>query len=242
MTEIHSYRAVFDLERRIYRIDRLRLNPGGVPLRGVIYFLALLAAALLAARVPLIGAPLAALPWYASDLLLPGVSAAALTAVRIDGRPFHLAAESLARDCLGSGASGALRAPSTGAGALARVGLAPAAVWRPPAVLLVPDGSDARLRRLRYTGPGAVLVAVAHVRTQSGRAFGDGGRRRAARTRWPALGPHMRLTAPGAGSRAEVEGVGVSRKSAAGRGRELGAADTVIVLGDRARMTVGNRR
>jgi hypothetical protein len=34
--DIRSYRAVFDLERRIYRIDRLRLNPSGVPVRGVI--------------------------------------------------------------------------------------------------------------------------------------------------------------------------------------------------------------
>ena len=42
--EIRSYRAVFDLERRIYRIDRLRLNPAGVPVRGIVYFLALLAA------------------------------------------------------------------------------------------------------------------------------------------------------------------------------------------------------
>ena len=37
--EIRSYRAVFDLERRIYRVDRLRLNPGGVPVRGVVYCL-----------------------------------------------------------------------------------------------------------------------------------------------------------------------------------------------------------
>ena len=40
--EIRSYRRVFDLERRIYRVDRLRLNPGGVPVRGVVYFLVIL--------------------------------------------------------------------------------------------------------------------------------------------------------------------------------------------------------
>ena len=50
--EIRSYRRVFDLERRIYRIDHLRLNPSGVPVRGVVYFLALLAGVLLAARLP----------------------------------------------------------------------------------------------------------------------------------------------------------------------------------------------
>ncbi len=43
MIEIRSYRAVFDLERRIYRVDQLRLNPGGIPVRGVVYFLAILA-------------------------------------------------------------------------------------------------------------------------------------------------------------------------------------------------------
>ncbi len=35
MMEIRSYRRVFDLERRIYQVDRLRLNPSGVPVRGV---------------------------------------------------------------------------------------------------------------------------------------------------------------------------------------------------------------
>ena len=41
--EVRSYRRVFDLERRIYSIDRMRLNPSGVPLRGVVYFLVLAA-------------------------------------------------------------------------------------------------------------------------------------------------------------------------------------------------------
>ena len=53
MIEIRSYRAVFDLERRIYRVDQLRLNPGGIPVRGVVYFLAILAATLLASSLPL---------------------------------------------------------------------------------------------------------------------------------------------------------------------------------------------
>jgi hypothetical protein len=33
---------------------------------------------------------------------------------------------------------------------------APGRCWRPEELLVLPDGSDARLRRLRYTGPGAV--------------------------------------------------------------------------------------
>jgi hypothetical protein len=34
--------------------------------------------------------------------------------------------------------------------------------------LVLPDGSDSRLRRLRYSGPGAVLVSVAHERKVTG--------------------------------------------------------------------------
>ena len=45
---------------------------------------------------------------------------------------------------------------------------APGRRWHPHEVLFLPDGSDARLRRLRYTGPGAVLVAVAHERCVHG--------------------------------------------------------------------------
>ena len=62
MTEIRSYRSVFDLERRIYRIDRVRLNPGGIPVRGVLYFLAILLAVAGASRVPLLGEAVRALP------------------------------------------------------------------------------------------------------------------------------------------------------------------------------------
>jgi hypothetical protein len=82
--------------------------------------------------------------------------------------------------------------------------------WRPQELLLLPDGSDGRLRELRYTGPGAVLVTIAHER--SGRALERGssgvarpGRRIALTLRQRAeagsltrgeviaLGPHARL-------------------------------------------------
>ena len=55
MTEIRSFRRVFDLERRIYSIDRLRLNPAGVPVRGVVYLLIALAAMIATSRMPVIG-------------------------------------------------------------------------------------------------------------------------------------------------------------------------------------------
>jgi hypothetical protein len=155
--EIRSYRAVFDLERRIYRIDQLRLNPGGIPVRGVVYFLAILLGTLIAGGLPLVGEVVGALPWYLRDLALPIASATVLSVIRIEGRPFHLAAYALLR--YGAG-------PRQLAGG--RPCDAPGACWRPEEILLLPDGSDGRMRRLRYTGPGAVLVTVEHERAQEG--------------------------------------------------------------------------
>jgi hypothetical protein len=158
--EIRSYRTVFDLERRIYRVDRLRLNPGGVPLRGIVYFLGILVAALIAGSVPLLGTLMRTLPWYMRDLGLPGAGAAVLSMIRIEGRPFHLVARSLARYALGPRHLSGAR--PCRAGDCSRVGQR----WYPPPILSFPDGSDARLRRMRYTGPGTVLVAAAHRRAE----------------------------------------------------------------------------
>jgi hypothetical protein len=160
--EIRSYRRVFDLERRIYRVDRLRLNPAGVPVRGVVYFLAIMAMALILGQLPLVRLAARALPWYLRDLALPGASAAVLTVIRIEGRPFHLAAGALVRYASGPRGLAGLRPcwPSSCA--------APEGRWRPQQILLFPDGSDARMRRLRYTGPGAVLVSVSHRRVLRG--------------------------------------------------------------------------
>jgi hypothetical protein len=155
--EIRSYRSVFDLERRIYRIDRLRLNPGGVPVRGVVYFLAILGAVLIAGGLPVLALAVRALPWYLRDVALPGASAAVLSVIRVEGRPFHLAAQALLRY---------RSEPRAGAGACtwgsSPRSIAPGGRWRMEEILMLPDGSDGRLRRLRYTGPGAVLVTVAH--------------------------------------------------------------------------------
>jgi hypothetical protein len=160
--EIRSYRAVFDLERRIYRVDELRLNPGGIPVRGVVYFLAILLAMLIAGGLPLVGAAIGALPWYLRDLALPVVSATVLSVIRIEGRPFHLAAYALLRYQAGSrrliGDQPAGVRPCGG----------PGECWRPEEILLLPDGSDAGMRRLRYTGPGAVLITTAHERVDRG--------------------------------------------------------------------------
>ena len=161
MIEIRSYRAVFDLERRIYRVDQLRLNPGGIPVRGVVYFLAILTATLIAGGLPLVGEVVGALPWYLRDLALPVASATVLSVIRIEGRPFHQAAYALLRSSV---------EPRWLSG-VEPCG-APGECWRPEEILMLPDGSDGEMRRLRYTGPGAVLVTTAHERTERGGRLG----------------------------------------------------------------------
>jgi hypothetical protein len=155
--EIRSYRSVFDLERRIYRVDRLRLNPGGVPVRGVVYFLAILATVLIVGSLPVLQLAVRTLPWYLRDVALPGASAAVLSVIRVEGRPFHLAAQALLR--YRSEARMGTSAPAWGSGPRS---IGSGGRWRMDEILMLPDGSDGRLRRLRYTGPGAVLVTVAH--------------------------------------------------------------------------------
>lgn len=158
--EIRSYRTVFDLERRVYRIDRLRLNPAGVPLRGIVYFLAILAVALIAGSLPLLGEATKLAPWYLRDLMLPGAGATVLTMVRLEGRPFHLAARSLLRYAVRARHLAGIR--PCRANDCSKVGQR----WYPPQIVCLPDGSDARLRRMRYTGPGTVLVTAAHLRAE----------------------------------------------------------------------------
>jgi hypothetical protein len=193
--EIRSYRSVFDLERRIYRVDRVRLNPAGVPVRGAVYLAALLLAGLLLAALPLVGAPVRVLPWYVRDLAMPAAGAALLTMVRIDGRAFHLAAWALVGYTLTPSRIGAGGAPVK---ELAR--------WRPRELVMLPDGSEARLRRLRCRGPAQVRVAVAHERVEWRHGFLGRlarresvtvrqlpGRRAPARPHSIALPPGMRL-------------------------------------------------
>jgi hypothetical protein len=154
--EVRSYRRVFDLERRIYRIERLRLNPTGVPVRGIVYFLTLLGFVVVAVRLPLLGLLAARLPWYARYVLAPGLLATLLAVIRIDGRSFHLAARAMLRHRLGPSRLVRL-APAndpTGAPVGSR--------WTPAPVLLLPDGSEGTTRRLRYRGPGAVRLGGHH--------------------------------------------------------------------------------
>ena len=151
--EIRSFRSVFALERRVYRIDTLRLNPGGVPLRGIAYAAALVVASLAAGALPPTSWLDPVVPWYVRDLGVPLAGAGLFGAMRVDGRPVHLAVVALLRH-LGGSASGGPRCSR------------PPVRWLPPPVILIPDGSDARFRALRYYGPGAVLVSRDHLRAE----------------------------------------------------------------------------
>ncbi len=155
MLEIRSYRRVFDLERRIYRVDRLRLNPAGVPVRGIAYVLVILAATLLASRLPLVGLPIRDAPWLVSYLAFPGLTAALLAVIRIEGRPFHLAARALLRYRAGPRLLYRLGPPDR------RSTTTSNGCWTPTPIMMLPDGADG-MHRLRYDGPGAVLVAIEH--------------------------------------------------------------------------------
>jgi hypothetical protein len=183
--EIRSFRSVFALERRIYRVDTLRLNPTGIPLRGIAYAAALVTAALAAGAIPPTAWLDPVIPWYVRDLGMPLALATLLGVVRIEGRPFHLAAVALVQHRL------ACRRLASLAPASWRV-----TSWRPPPILCIPDGSDARFRLLRYHGPGAVLVRPAHLRAEWSRTS------RADITLHPLSGTHARETvlelAPGA--------------------------------------------
>jgi hypothetical protein len=159
--EIRSYRHVFDLERRIYRIDRVRLNPSGVPVRGLVYFVALLVFAAAGAQLPGVGAIAPLVPWYLRDVALPGLLAAALAVVRVDGRPFHVAVRAIVSFRCSSRRLIGLRAHRRHAIEL----------WQPPQLLMIPDGSGPRIRRFRYVGPGAVRVDVAHERRSASAAL-----------------------------------------------------------------------
>jgi hypothetical protein len=217
--EIRSYRSVFDLERRIYRVDRLRLNPGGVPVRGVVYFLAILAMGLIAGSLPLLALAVRALPWYVRDVALPGASAAVLSVIRVEGRPFHLAAQALLR----------YRSEArTGAGARtwgsSPRSIAPGGRWRMEEILMLPDGSEGRLRRLRYTGPGAVLVTVAHEHVD-GRSW----RPRVALTLRPAPSGHD-AEPSSHGMVARGHGAAPRRHGARGEGRVIGLAPGARML------------
>lgn len=94
---IRSFRVVFELERRIHRIDRWRLPlPYGLPLRSIGYALSALALVLALSAMPLIGDLLGLLAAPLRLVVLPAAAAYALTQLKLDGRSAHRAVASWA--------------------------------------------------------------------------------------------------------------------------------------------------
>jgi hypothetical protein len=184
--EVHSYRRVFDLERRIYRVDRFRLNPAGVPVRGIVYFLALAGAALLVSAMPLLGTAVHAAPWYVRDVALPGAAATLGAVIRIEGRTCHLA-------LLGALRFGLAPPRTRGLGPA----VTPGGHWQPEQLLLLPDGSDGALRRLRYQSPGAARITIEH------ELGGWAVRGRSHRPPWRVFAPAVTVSERGCGRRLE---------------------------------------
>jgi hypothetical protein len=87
---VRSYRRVFRIDRRIYRVDRWALPvPGGVPLRGLAYFLAALALVLVAGSLPAIGSVVGELSPPLRYVVVPLGVAVLGTQAAPDGRVAH---------------------------------------------------------------------------------------------------------------------------------------------------------
>jgi hypothetical protein len=87
---IRSYRRVFAVDRRLYRVDRWALPvPGGVPLRGLGYFAVALAAVVLLGALPVIGGLLAGLSAPMRYVIVPLAIAMLGTHAAPDGRSAH---------------------------------------------------------------------------------------------------------------------------------------------------------
>jgi hypothetical protein len=196
-SEVRSFRDVFALERRIYRIDRLRLNPTGVPVRGVAYAAALLVVIQVVDGLPVIDGLIGLAPWPLRDLVAPLALAAVLTVLRIDGRPVHDALVAVARFATGPRhVSRFERCQPFGV------------TWRPGPLVVIPDGSQARLRSLVYRGPGRVLIGAPHTRRVASRLWGDALRVEPAR----GAGDDQVGVQVGAGGRLRVQGRACARR------------------------------
>jgi TcpE family len=92
---IRSYRRVFEVDRRIYRVDRWALPvPGGVPLRGMAYFAVALGLVLLLGRLPGFGELLGAVSAPLRYVVGPFAVAVLATQATPDGRAAHRFARS----------------------------------------------------------------------------------------------------------------------------------------------------
>ena len=148
---IRSYRRVFEVDRRIYRVDRWALPvPGGVPLRGVGYFAATVGLMVILGALPAVGELLAALSPPLRYVVVPLAVAVLGTQAAPDGRAAHRFAWEWLRL--------RLRARRRCAGRVVALEGEPIA-WS--GVLAVRwDGHGARLHRGRVKGPARITVNV----------------------------------------------------------------------------------
>jgi TcpE family len=156
---IRSFRVVFNLERRIHKVDRWRIpTPYGVPLRGIAYCVAALVAIVLLGRLPVAGQLTGILPPPIRFVILPLGVAFVLTRLRVDGRPAHTAIASWLRFGLSPSRLAGLRAvPRAGA------------VVRLDDVAVVPDERSARYRSAVIEGPVTLLLRYPPVGSVTGR-------------------------------------------------------------------------
>jgi len=158
--EIRSFRVVFQLERRLHRIQHWKLPlPYGLPLRGLAYGAFVLTAILLLGRLPVVGAVVGLMPPPVRFLLAPVGAGFFLSRARVDGRPAHRFLLAWGRDRVGSRWVSAFRAiPAPGT----------CVRFREP-IVFVPDSSGPEYRPARLVGPARVLLRYPARATQRGR-------------------------------------------------------------------------
>jgi hypothetical protein len=146
--QIRSYHRAFHFELMLYTLGNLRpWRP--VPARGVFYTAVCVVIMAAVVHAPGIGGVISGLGPVAVYGVIPLALGWLLTAARVEGRRFHVAARVWARH-LHSGQTliGGYRA-------IKRSG----SRWRPRRMLLINDGRDgARPNGLRLEGPGRVLL------------------------------------------------------------------------------------
>jgi len=91
---IRSYRRVFKVERKIYKVDKYVL-PRAIEMRAAVYFIGALIFITIASRVPLIGLPFELIGWQYKFCLIPLAVTVFGTRLTPDGRPAHRYAVSL---------------------------------------------------------------------------------------------------------------------------------------------------
>lgn len=158
---VRSYRLVFRLERKIYKLDRWRVPlPGGVPVRALVYAFVAWSGVFVLSRLPGVGWALGLLPPQLVWAILPGLLVFGLLKVEIDGRAPHRAMAGLIRWRLKPRVLAGLRGCAS-----------PGTVFMPFGELAVrPDWRGVRYRPARISGPATLLLRYpAEARREGGR-------------------------------------------------------------------------